>query len=145
MTPETMAAIHRRCFDGAPRPWSQDEFAALLDHPTTILVHCDEGFALGRIAGAEVELLTLAVVQEARGQGAGRRLLKAFEAAARARGGDTVYLEVAEANRVARALYGSGGYRPAGYRKDYYGPSGARSGALVLRKPLHEVAPGKSD
>lgn len=44
-----------------------------------------------------------------------------------------MYLEVADRNGAARALYARAGYVPAGRRRGYY-----RDGddALVLRKPL---------
>ncbi len=139
--PETLAAIHHRCFTDAPRPWSAAEFSALLELVSTILVATPEGFALGRVAGPEAELMTLAVLPEARRRGLGRSLLAAFAHAASARGVKEIHLEVAENNDAARALYAEAGYAPAGFRNDYYGQDGHRKiSALVLRKNLHSDA-----
>jgi [ribosomal protein S18]-alanine N-acetyltransferase len=137
MTPEALAAIHARCFDAAPRPWSAEEFAALLALETTILAKWSGGFALGRVAGPEGELMTLAVLPEARRQGLGRALLADLEAQARMRGAVELFLEVAETNLPARTLYATAGYASAGFRRDYYAPRGAsKVAALVLRKAL---------
>jgi [ribosomal protein S18]-alanine N-acetyltransferase len=137
MTPEALASIHARCFDATPRPWSAEEFAALLALETTMLVARVEGFALGRVAGPEAELMTLAVLPEARRRGLARALLADFEARARARGAAESFLEVAETNAAAQALYGGAGYVSAGYRRDYYSARATvRVGALVLRKVL---------
>jgi [ribosomal protein S18]-alanine N-acetyltransferase len=137
MTPEALAAIHVRCFDATPRPWAAEEFAALLALETTVLAAAPGGFALGRVAGPEAELMTLAVLPEARRQGLGRALLAGMEARARKRGSVEIFLEVAETNLPARALYTAAGYASAGFRRDYYAPRGAsKVGALVLRKEL---------
>jgi [ribosomal protein S18]-alanine N-acetyltransferase len=136
MRSDERAALHARCFAGAPRPWSAEEFDDMLDQTEVFATDCPGGFAVGRVAADEAELLTLAVAPEVRRRGLGRRLLAAFEAEARARGARSVVLEVAETNAAARELYGGAGYASAGYRRDYYGPAGARVGALVLRKPL---------
>jgi [ribosomal protein S18]-alanine N-acetyltransferase len=137
MTPDMLAAIHAACFGTTPRPWSAREFDALLALDTTLLVGRADGFAVGRVAGPEAELMTLAVLPDARRRGHARSLLAAFEAEAHARGAIEVYLEVAETNAHARALYASAGYATAGFRRDYYSARGqARVAALVLRKAL---------
>jgi [ribosomal protein S18]-alanine N-acetyltransferase len=134
--PEALAALHARCFGDAPRAWSAEEFAALLASPTTVLAARSTGFALGRVVASEAELLTLAVAPEARRRGLGRTLMTAFEAVAAARGSAEVFLEVAETNVAARALYSGAGYCCAGFRRDYYRADGRRISALVLRKVL---------
>lgn len=138
MTPEALAALHARCFVDTPRPWTADEFALVLRLPTTLATFRPEGMALGRAAGPEAELLTLAVAPEARGRGVGATLVAAYEAAALERGAEESFLEVAETNAPARALYDRLGYRPAGRRPGYYARRGAPAvAALVLRKGLH--------
>lgn len=139
MSPAALAALHAACFR-RPRPWTEAEFAALLAGPGVILVTDAAGFALGRAAGGEAELLTLAVIPEARRRGLGRALLVRFEAEARARGAAEVFLEVAADNLPARALYARAGYGQAGRRRGYYaaGPEGPATDALVLRRSLAE-------
>ena len=137
MTPEALAALHAACFDDTPRPWTAAEFATILQQPTSLLVGRHEGFALGRIAGPEAELLTLAVRPDARRRGIAAALVSAFEAAAIARGAAECLLEVAVTNAGARALYARLGYGQAGRRPGYYRRAGAPPvDALVLRKPL---------
>jgi ribosomal-protein-alanine N-acetyltransferase len=140
MTPEALAALHRRCFDAAPRPWSAAEFAALLETPGTLLVTREGGFALGRLAGPEVEILTLAVDPAARRRGVATGLVSELEAAAAARGAREAFLEVASGNTAARALYARLGYAPTGLRRGYYG---AGTDALVLTRIL--ALPGERD
>lgn len=96
-----------------------------------------QGFLVGRTAGPEAEVLTLCTDPAHRRTGCARGLMAAFEAAAQARGVEEVFLEVAEANTAARALYDALGYRPKGYRRDYYTDKGqARVHAHVLSKAL---------
>ncbi|MBN2906636.1 MAG: GNAT family N-acetyltransferase [Rhodobacteraceae bacterium] len=136
MTPDALAVLHGLCFTH-PRPWSADEFAALLDTRGVFLRGDGTGFALGRAVAGEVELLTLAVHPDARRAGRGRALLAAFEAEARAQGATEAFLEVAADNAAARALYAGAGYGLAGCRTGYYtAPGGLRVDALVMRKAL---------
>lgn len=139
MTPETLAALHARCFDISPRPWSTSEFAALLTSPRCFLLSGPQGFLLGRVIVDEAELLTLAVAPEARKQGLGRRLVDDFAAASRQRHAATAFLEVAADNTPARALYAALGWRKAGRRPNYYRPG---LDALILRLDLRDRQEG---
>ncbi len=139
MTPEALAALHRLCFEGAPRPWTAAEFAALLSDRSAVLVTGPDGFALGRVAGDEAELLTLAVDPGRRRLGTARALVAALEAQVSARGAREMFLEVAETNTGARALYAGLGYAKAGRRPRYYGPG---IDALILKKILTGAASG---
>jgi ribosomal-protein-alanine N-acetyltransferase len=137
MTPEVLAALHARCFAAAPRPWTAREFGEVLAGAGTFLCAISEGFAVGRVAGPEAELLTLAVAPEARGRGLGRWLVAAFEAEAARRGAVDAFLEVAEGNVAARAVYAAAGWTEAGRRRGYYAaPGRTAEDALVLRKAL---------
>jgi ribosomal-protein-alanine N-acetyltransferase len=136
MTPDTLAALHARCFT-TPPPWSAASFAALLDSPHVFLHHdpAGRGFVLGRVAAGEAELLTIATIPEARRGGLGRAMMAAFEAEARARGAETAFLEVAETNAPARALYAACGFAEAGRRRGYYlAEGGAAVDAMILCK-----------
>lgn len=134
MTPQQLAQLHARCFQ-TPRPWNEQEFKDLLSSPQVFLCSSVDGFALGRIAGPEAELLTLAVDPKARRQGQGAALVKAFCTKARSLGAQDVFLEVARDNHAANALYAVEGFGAAGIRKDYYAtPDGKSVTAFVLRK-----------
>ena len=136
MTPDALADIHRQCFT-TPRPWRAEEFVELLDLDSVFLCHRPNGFIVGRVAGPEVELLTLAVDPGDRRKGTGKLLLMEFEKAALSRGAEDAFLEVSDANTAALALYRSFGYRESGVRKDYYlSSNGERSSAFVMTRRL---------
>lgn len=131
-----LAALHGRVFT-IPRPWSEAEIAGLLDSTGCFLVGDETGFALGRAIAGEAELLTILTDPALRRQGRGRALLAAFEAEARLRAAEEVFLEVADGNAPALALYDAAGYRPRGRRTGYYQkPDGTRIDAILLGKPL---------
>lgn len=99
------------------------------------------GFALGRRAVDEAEILTLGVVPTARRRGVARALVAALMVQAAAGGARRLYLEVAEDNRAALALYAQAGLREVGRRPGYYrradGRPGGRVNALVLACDLN--------
>lgn len=144
-----LARIHAVAFGAEGRPWSGPEILALLGEPGVglRLAHCERpevgdrlapaGFALYRVAADEAELLTVSVVPASRRAGLGRALVGAAEAGARAAGARRMFLEVAEPNRPARALYAGAGYREVGRRRGYYlRPDGRGDDALILEKAL---------
>ena len=146
MTPASLSALHARAFT-TPRPWSEDEFAGWLADPFAfLLVEGDAGFLLGRAVAGEAELLTVAVAPEARGRGLGRRLVSRFLYQARLRGAEVAFLEVAEDNAPARAVYAGAGFAESGRRRGYYRtPEGRAVDALVLRRVLTDGAePGST-
>ncbi|MSU89547.1 GNAT family N-acetyltransferase [Rhodobacteraceae bacterium 2CG4] len=138
MTPEALAALHASAFSGPPRPWTAEEFAGLLADPGVLLLTAGaDAFLLARIAGPEAEVLTLCTAPSARRRGLARRLLDRLDAVLARRGVEELYLEVAETNAPARALYAAAGFTARGHRKDYYSDRGAhRIHALVLGKPV---------
>lgn len=142
MTPDACAALHARGFDTG-RPWSPEEFAALLGSPHVFSVGDETAFALGRAIAGEAELLTLVTDPAFRRRGLARERLRRFEEEAQARGAATAFLEVAEDNAAARALYGAAGYAEAARRPGYY-PRGALTpaDALVLTKRLGSASAG---
>jgi len=158
MSPDALAALHARAMvHGAP--WSAAAFAETLAASGVFLLPAPPsssgkyfvggpegrgqrpraapatGFALGRALGDEAELLTLAVDPSCRRQGRGRALLSAFEAEAGRRGAASAFLEVAEDNAPALALYLGSGWAEAGRRRGYYArPGRDPADALILRK-----------
>lgn len=137
MTAAEMAALHALAFAGQGRAWPEAEIAALLGDPLVFAVTRPGGFALGRAVAGEAELLTLATDPARRRQGLGRALLGAFEEEAARRGAQEVFLEVAEDNSAAWALYRAAGYAETGRRRGYYRRDGAvPADALILRRTL---------
>ena len=134
--PLALAKLHARCFE-TPRPWNVDEFSQWLAGNNTIFVGDEQGFALGRTAADEAELLTIAVAPDVRRAGMARKLLLRFEQKAVHRAATTCFLEVAANNFAAIALYQSQGYTESGLRKRYYRQQGGKHvDALVFAKPL---------
>lgn len=135
-----MAALHALCFT-TPKPWSAAEFAGLLGDPLCFALVEAEGFLLGRAVAGEAELLTLAVAPQARRRGIGARLVTRFLYQARLRGAEDVFLEVAESNAAAIALYSGMGFAEAGRRRGYYrAADGRATDALILKRLLAKAA-----
>ena len=136
MTPATLAATHARAFVET-RGWSALEFAALLASPGVIMTGDSTAFVLGRVTVDEAEVLTLATDPTHQRRGLARTVLAAFEAQARIAGAKTVFLEVAEDNHPANALYAAANYEQVGRRPGYYATlTGNRVAALILQKRL---------
>lgn len=136
MRPDSLAETHARAFSEV-RSWTTDEFASLLADPGVCAFGSAESFVLARFVADEAEVLTLATRPDLRRRGLAREALSRCEAAARACGISEVFLEVAEDNTAARALYEATGYLLLGRRPDYYRRTdGPPAAALMLRKPL---------
>jgi ribosomal-protein-alanine N-acetyltransferase len=137
--PGALADLHALCFDEA---WSRDAVAGVLGGPGAfgLIARAGgraRGFALGRAVGDGCELLAMGVLPTQRRRGLGRALLARVLARAAAAAAAAVFLEVAEDNRAARALYHAAGLRLVGRRKGYYRRRGGPPmTALVLRLEL---------
>jgi ribosomal-protein-alanine N-acetyltransferase len=131
-----MATMHAACFPPEAR-WGADAMALQLGLPGAFgFIDARGGFVLARVAADEAEILTLAVLPAVRRGGVARALLRRAVAAAADAGAASLFLEVAEGNAAARALYAAEGFCPVGRRRRYY-PGGGD--ALVLRRM---IAPG---
>lgn len=130
-----ISRIHTVSFDDA---WSGAMIRRILAMPGTfgIVARLSRrwsiaGFALGRIAADECEILSLAVAPDHRGARVGALLLDGAMHQAALGGADKLFLEVAEDNDVARTLYDSRGFVPVGRRPDYYARNDGTSAAAV--------------
>ncbi|PZO05648.1 MAG: ribosomal-protein-alanine acetyltransferase [Alphaproteobacteria bacterium] len=138
-TAERLANLHAQAFDA---PWSVEAFAGLLDQAGLFTMATDEGFILIRAVADEAEILTLAVRPQARRSGLGRALVEAGAVEAARCGAVRLFLEVAEDNAAARALYARTGFVEAGRRAGYYARAdGSATDALVLARDLSERLP----
>ncbi len=137
MTPERLATIHAACF--AQRPWSAREISELLAKPTTRLTSspCQNGFALTQLVAGEAELLMIAVLPTAQGKGLGTVLLEGLLSTLARENAERLFLDVAEDNTAARALYKAFDFNQVGLRKGYYARRGAAPAcALVLCREI---------
>jgi ribosomal-protein-alanine N-acetyltransferase len=142
----TMAELHKPSF---AEPWPAEAFASLLAREEIIgligaLGHSDQGLIVVRAAADEAEILTLCVEDSVRRKRLGRDLVEAACEAARLRGVARMFLEVAENNQAARALYGNLGFTAVGRRPAYYRNGDAAADALVLRRDLAAARPKES-
>lgn len=117
----------------ASTPWSAQMLADQIAAPGTLIETMPHGFALARVTLDEAELLALATDPAHHRQGFGRALMARIEAAATRAGATRMFLEVAQDNAPANALYTSLGYIQQGLRRDYYGPGRA---ALLMSRAL---------
>lgn len=129
-----LAAIHAEAF---ATPWSEAELDALAAQLGVLVVAEDDGFIMLRVVLDEAEILTLAVRPAARRRGVGARLTGRGALEAARAGARRIFLEVAEDNSAALALYARAGFVPTGRRKGYY-PSadGGRTDAVVMSLDL---------
>jgi ribosomal-protein-alanine N-acetyltransferase len=129
-----MARLHAATFDA---PWDEQAFCELLASPGVYALGAGKralaGLILMRVVAGEAEVLTLAVAPAHRREGLGRALLDAGLVTAIAAGAERAFLEVAEDNAPAIALYRAAGFADVGRRPGYYPRgSGSAVAALVL-------------
>lgn len=129
-----MADIHAASFDTG---WDALEMS----------VHCTKDLCLGlgeplsafiicSVAADQAEILTLATHPEARRSGLGRMLLAETVTALRDKQVTELFLEVAEDNLAARALYKRAGFSAIGRRPGYYRRPQGRMAAITFSKKL---------
>jgi ribosomal-protein-alanine N-acetyltransferase len=135
---DALVALERETF--GPASWGADSVRSGLGAPLVSALVVSrgvsvppDGFALWRRLAEEGELLSLGVRRSARRLGAAAALMDAILSDAEAEGLRALFLDVAETNEAARALYARYGFRRVGTRKAYY-----RNGAdaLVLKRLL---------
>lgn len=138
-TATRLADLHAAAFAA---PWDAVAFETLLGQAGVFAIEAPQGFILIRSVADEAEILTLAVAPAARRQGLGARLVRDGAAAAAARGAARLFLEVADDNVAALALYAGAGFVEAGRRPAYYTrPEGGRQDALILALNLPGTLP----
>lgn len=121
-----------------PQPWSEAAFAAALtdEKAVTLAAFCGDvlcGFITGVYLLDTADIYSVAVSDEYRGNGLGKRLLEEFfselpdEVQA-------INLEVRESNVHAIKLYEKTGFERVGLRKNFY--QDPRENALLMTKKL---------
>lgn len=138
---ERLAMLHAQCFTDC---WSTAAMIEVMRAPGSFgfvveiaqLPLC--ALALARCAADEAELLTIGVSPAWRRHGLARELIAAVSDEARARGARRLFLEVAEDNAAARALYADEHFTPVGRRPGYYArPDAPPVDALTMRRELN--------
>jgi ribosomal-protein-alanine N-acetyltransferase len=116
---EEIANLHAKLFTP---PWDANAVRGLLEHPaaTSLVAVAGSpkaviGFVIGQLAADEAEILSN---WQRAGVAAG--LLQGLTRAARRGDAKRIFLDVAEDNEAALALYRKLGFLEAGRRKNYY-------------------------
>jgi ribosomal-protein-alanine N-acetyltransferase len=138
---DEVATLHAKLFDPA---WDEASIKSLLEHPAStslIAVTGDpktiKGFVIAQLAADEAEILSIAVAPDWQHAGLGTRLIEGLARASKRGEAKRIFLEVAEDNRAARALYSKSGFKEVGRRKGYYHRAdGSKVDALTLALEL---------
>lgn len=109
--------LHALCFPH--KPWSAGDFADLKKSGCDI-VASQNGFIVYRVTLDEAELITIGVHPDTRRGGIAATMIELMIRDLVARGVKQVFLEVAENNHPARALYECHGFVTVGRRPKYY-------------------------
>ena len=136
-----LASLHRQCFEEA---WDEAAFRNLLAGQGGFALIAkaasateSQAFILIQVAAGQSEILSIGTVPRARRSGLARVLLREAAMEALARKAQDMFLEVAEDNTAALALYAAAGFVSAGRRRHYYRRAhGSSVDALMLRATL---------
>ncbi|TIL70084.1 MAG: GNAT family N-acetyltransferase [Mesorhizobium sp.] len=125
---EAISALHHEDF---VRPWTDGEFAALLEQHTVF------GYAARETGQGGKPPVGFVLARLAAGEGLGWQLMDAVLRELHAQRAEALFLEVDETNVAAIALYRRLGFREVGKRANYYrSPERGPTGALVMRRDL---------
>jgi [ribosomal protein S18]-alanine N-acetyltransferase len=131
----SLRALYAACFLAS---WPEADFHTFIDHDTVIVTGDPlYGMIIARVVAGEAEVLSVAVHPDHRKQGIAQSIL-AYSLNRLAQQNVTqVFLEVAQDNAAARALYARNHFTQIGLRKSYYdrGPLPPMD-ALVLGRTL---------
>lgn len=144
-----MAQIHA---EGFAHPWDRLEFERMVSQGAMADLLISQGLfgeiatgvAISQIVAGEAELFSIALDREVRGRHLAAPLLAAHIARLRRAGAEFLFLEVAEDNAAALALYRGLGFAEIGRRKGYYpaeDAKAARRDALAMRLDLSHLDP----
>lgn len=117
--------------------WSRETMRSEIEgeHRRYVVLEDDDGRVRGYagllVIGEDGDIQTIAVAEDARGGGHGRRLMTELLDEAERRGAARVFLEVRADNPVAHGLYESLGFAGIAIRPGYYQPDNVD--AVVMR------------
>jgi ribosomal-protein-alanine N-acetyltransferase len=140
MVEADVASVHANEVSAYEFPWSEGIFrdclrvgyvCRVLELEHRIVAH-----GILSIGAGESHLLNVCVLDDYRGLGLGRMLLRHLLERARAGGAQYNYLEVRPSNVRAIRLYQTLGYEQVGVRHGYYQAAVGREDAVVLRLNL---------
>ena len=131
-----IARLHASLFASA---WTEASILQMLAHPGSVAMIAGAGtprqiggFALAQVAADEAEILSIGVTPAWQRQGVGLKLIEGVKRAAVKSGARRLFLEVAESNAAALALYRKAGFSEKGRRQGYYAKPGAKAEDAIL-------------
>ncbi len=131
-----ISQLHARLFE---QPWDEASIRSLLEHPAAASLiavagnpQVIKGFIIAQLAADEAEILSVGVSPDWQRAGLGARLVEGLCRASKRGEARRVFLDVAEDNVAARALYAKMGFKEIGRRKRYYVRSDGKVDALNL-------------
>ncbi len=136
MTPIGLAQTHAAAFGG--KGWPAADFERYLQDKTILICGDDTCFAVFRLAGPEAEVLTLATHPSQQSKGRATQMLTAAIAVLTDASVEDVFLEVADDNTAAIALYNHSGFTAFATRPAYYASGAA---AICMKAVLSPASP----
>jgi ribosomal-protein-alanine N-acetyltransferase len=118
LSPNELAATHAAAFGGTG--WPAADFARYLDDPTALIHGTNDSFVVLRLAVPESEVLTLASHPARQGHGLATKTLQEALRILTSTDVQEVFLDVAEDNAPALALYARCGFTEFSRRHNYY-------------------------
>lgn len=114
-----------------PSAWALVAEADFGDGPTPV------GFLIAGSAADETEILSVGTSARYRRMGVGNALINFLLHVARSKTTTKIFLEVADDNAAAVALYAAAGFERVGFRRNYYKRRGGITvDALILKRDL---------
>jgi tRNA threonylcarbamoyl adenosine modification protein YeaZ/ribosomal-protein-alanine acetyltransferase len=131
-----LARLHGTSFDAS---WTAAQFGNVLSLPgaAALVIECDgavRGFVQFQTVLDEAEIHTICIEPRWRKRGLAGTLLAAMTELLSSQRISALHLDVAHSNTAARKLYETAGFKPVGFRKNYYASIGAD--AILMRKEL---------
>lgn len=139
--PSDLEGIHQlQCLAGY-NAWSETQVAKLIARETVLVCLNSSndallGFVFFSVVLDEAELLNIVVNPNYRQQGWAEKLLLALKQQLKSSGAATLFLEVAEDNTAALALYKKHQFKQIAVRKNYYKQASGHYDAHVLSLSL---------
>ncbi len=116
-----IALLEKECFS---TPWSENALIEELNNSNSYFLVAFSDKVLGYIGVQEIYgeayITNVAVLNDYRKNGIGRKLLRSAIKGAQSRNCEFITLEVRESNKSAIALYESEEFKIAGIRKNFY-------------------------
>ena len=131
-----MARVHAESFE---RSWDALEMATHTQRDLCLGLDYKGGLAAFIIVSTpadQAEILTITTANAARRQGLAQKLLDAVIENLQAADTKELFLEVAEDNMGALALYKTAGFQPIGRRPGYYRREAGRVAAITFSKKV---------